>query len=144
MHQSHNTTTDLVNTGVNQQDQSNVSTDAMSIDRSDHASIIKNFLSKCGVTIETNNMPSNSLTIEQELAKLSTLPKNGHDHTSFWRLHKESMPILANLARKYLAISASSVPCESMFSISNHVLRKNRLALTSKNIRYTMFLKDKL
>ena len=62
----------------------------------------------------------------------------------FWCEHSKDMPMLAILARKYLAISASSVPSESAFSVANYVLRKNRLALSSRNLKYTMFLKDKL
>jgi hypothetical protein len=107
-------------------------------------SIIKSFLNQCGISTADRNIRSNTLTIEQELAKLSSLPKNEHVCASFWQSHCQSMPQLSILARKYLSISASSVPSESTFSISNYVLRKNRLALTSKNIRYTMFLKDKL
>jgi hypothetical protein len=53
-------------------------------------------------------------------------------------------PLLATIARKYLSIFSSSVPSESAFSTSSYVLRKNRLALSSKNIKYTMFLKDKI
>ena len=54
------------------------------------------------------------------------------------------MLTLSILARKYLAVSAINVPSESAFSVSNYVLRQNRLAFTSRNVKYTMFLKDKL
>jgi len=95
--------------------------------------------------MEERNICSNSLSIEQELAKLSTIPKVQYNScSSFWQINGQGMPQLALLARKYLSMSASSVPSESTFSVSNYLLRKNRLALTSKNIRLTMFLKDKL
>jgi hypothetical protein len=107
--------------------------------------VIKNFLSKCGVGPGNDHMCSSKvLTIEQELAKLSSIPKDEYEFNSFWQEHGKAMPKLAVLARKYLCISASSVPSESAFSISNYVLRKNRLALTTKNVKYTMFLKDKI
>ena len=107
---------------------------------------IKKLFNKCGIswssTTETN--VKKSLTIQQELAKLASIPKDEYDCSTFWREHGASMPTLSILARKYLAISATSVPSESAFSVSNYVLRKNRLALTSRNVKYTMFLKDKL
>ncbi|CAF1202668.1 unnamed protein product [Adineta ricciae] len=108
-------------------------------------SIITNFLSKCGVESTNISIRSKkSLTITQELAKLSSIPKDEYEFGSFWREHGDSLPKLASCARKYLSISSSSVASESAFSTSNYVLRKNRLALSSKNVKYTMFLKDKL
>ena len=122
-----------------------MSSNAMSIDPFEQESIIRNFLTQCGIAMEKKNEDCQALTIQQELARMASLPKREHKLcVTFWQSHGHSMPLLAALARKYLSISASSVPCESTFSISNHVIRKNRMALTSKNIRYTMFLKDKL
>jgi hypothetical protein len=123
---------------------SSTSGDAGSINQGERESIIRNFFQQCGIDMKDRISSSNVLTIQQQLAKFWSIPKNEFTCASFWQLHSQSMPQLAFLARKYLCISASSVPCESTFSISNYVLRKNRLALTSKNIRYTMFLKDKL
>jgi len=106
---------------------------------------IKKLFNKCGISCcTTNTGAKNTLTIHQELAKLASIPKDDYDYATFWQEHGSSMPNLAILARKYLAISATSVPSESAFSVSNYVLRKNRLALTSRNVKYTMFLKDKL
>jgi hypothetical protein len=75
---------------------------------------------------------------------MASLPKNDQDFCAFWQKHETTMPLLALQARKYLAISTTSVPSESAFPISNYVLRKNRFSLTSKNLKYCMFLKDKL
>jgi hypothetical protein len=109
------------------------------------ALVIHNFLNKCGVVSGINQTSSKkSLTIQQELAKLSSIPKDDYQFDSFWQEHGKALPKLATVARKYLCISSSSVPSESTFSTSNYVLRKNRLALSSKNVKYTMFLKDKI
>jgi hAT family C-terminal dimerisation region len=75
---------------------------------------------------------------------MSSLPKDNQEFSAFWQQHHTTMPLLAYQAKKYLAIFATSVPSESAFSVSNYVLRKNRLSLTSKNLKYCMFLKDKL
>ncbi len=109
------------------------------------ALVINNFLNKCGVEsgiVVINSKKSR--TIEQELAKLASIPKDDYEFNSFWQEHSNSLPKLAELARKYLSICSSSVPSESAFSTSNYILRKNRLALSSKNVTYTMFLKDKI
>ncbi|CAF1358275.1 unnamed protein product [Adineta ricciae] len=92
--------------------------------------VMKNFLSKCGVG--------------SEIAKLCSIPKNDLQFDSFWQEHGNNLPKLSVVAHKYLSIAASSVPSESAFSTSNYILRKNRLALTSRNIKYGMFLKDKI
>lgn len=106
--------------------------------------IISNFLSKCGLVgsfIETNS--TGKLNIKQELAKLASIPKDHYEFDSFWLQHQNELPKLSQIARKYLSIPSTSVPSESSFSISNYILRKNRLSLSSKNVKYTMFLKDK-
>jgi hAT family protein len=106
---------------------------------------IKKLFNKCGITCSmAASNGKKALTINQELAKLSSIPKDDYDCATFWREYSNAMPNLAILARKYLSISATSVPSESAFSVSNYILRKNRLALTSRNVKYTMFLKDKL
>jgi hypothetical protein len=107
--------------------------------------VIKNFLNKCGVgSGAAQTAPRRMPTIQQELAKLSSIPKDEYVFDTFWQEHGKGLPKLAALARKYLSICATSVPSESAFSVSNYVLRKNRLSLTSKNVMFSMFLKDKL
>lgn len=107
--------------------------------------MIKNLYSKCGITTNMNVTGSaKTPNIQQELAKLASIPKDEYGFNTFWREHGKAMPTLLTLARKYLAISASSVPSESTFSVANYVLRKNRLSLTGRNLKYTMFLKDKM
>ena len=107
--------------------------------------MLKKFLIKCGVnsTVDFNDS-SKTLTIQQELARMSSVPKENQEFSTFWQQHHTTMPLLAYQAKKYLAISSTGVPSESAFSVSNYVLRKNRLSLTSKNLKYCMFLKDKL
>ena len=112
---------------------------------SKNTTMLKKFLTKCGVNSNVDAVELNrSLTIQQELARMVSLSKENQECCLFWQQHHGSMPLLAVQARKYLAISATSVPSESAFSISSYVLRKNRLSLTSKNLKYSMFLKDKL
>ena len=97
--------------------------------------MLKKFLTKCGDQ-------SCALTAQQEITQMISLSKKTLDFSTFWQNTK--MPLLPVQARKYLAVSTAIVPSESAFSISNYILRKNRISLTSKNLKYCMFLKDKL
>lgn len=109
------------------------------------SAMLKKFLTKCGVNSSTDTSEQcRSLTIQQEIARMSSLVKDNHDFSTFWQKNENTMPLLAVQAKKYLAVSATSVPSESAFSISNYILRKNRLSLKSKNLKFCMFLKDKL
>jgi hypothetical protein len=113
--------------------------------RTESGAIIRNFLHKCGLITTSSSILSNTMvTIEQKIAKLSLIPKDKHEFTSFGQVNGREMPKLAVIARKYLCVCGTNVPSELAFSVSNYVLRKNRLALSSKNVIYTMFLKDKV
>ncbi|CAF1691835.1 unnamed protein product, partial [Adineta ricciae] len=121
-------------------------TSAASQSTSSKSSImLKKFLTKCGVNSTADaGGQCRALTIQQELARMVSLSKEDGGFSTFWQKHETTMPMLAVQAKKLLAISATSVPSESAFSASNYVLRKNRLSLTSKNLKCCMFLKDKL
>lgn len=106
---------------------------------------MNNFLNKCGMgsgVIQSGF--KRILTIEQELSKLSSIPKDNYQFDSFWQDYGKELPLLTMIARKYLSIPSSSVPSESAFSTTNYMVRKNRQGLSSKSITYSMFLKDKI
>lgn len=54
---------------------------------------------------------------------------------SWWKTHQELYPILAQMARDYLAIMASSVPVERLFSAASLIMTKNRCAMKSESLR---------
>ena len=54
------------------------------------------------------------------------------------------LPLLSNLAKVHLVACDSSVPSESAFSCSAYVACKERSHLSTENLAYTVFLKDKL
>ncbi|CAF4018115.1 unnamed protein product [Rotaria magnacalcarata] len=106
---------------------------------------LKAFREKCGI-IETSSAPvkSKTITLRQELIKYETFDKNEQSFASFWKKYVNLLPQLSNMARRYGSVPASSVPCESSFSIANHIVRKTRTSLTPKNLKYSLFLKDKM
>jgi len=51
-------------------------------------------------------------------------------------------PTLAILARRYLAIPASSAPSESIFSIAGDIITKKRNRLSDESFRLILVLKN--
>ncbi|CAF4701550.1 unnamed protein product [Rotaria sp. Silwood2] len=69
---------------------------------------------------------------------------NLYHSLQFWKKNKLLLPNLAPLAQKYLASPSTSPKSESAFSISAYYGRKQRAQLSSENLGFFVFLKDKL
>ena len=71
--------------------------------------------------------------IEQQLQKYLSEPledRHSTDPIKWWfDVGQKSFPLLFNIALDYLAIPATSVPSESVFSIAGLVLNKRRKLL---------------
>ena len=102
------------------------------------------FTSSCGFTVENENFSSKKgYTLKQELAYyLTSRQDNPLDISSYWRNNSSKLPLLASLVRKYCIIQATSVASESRFSIANYVGRKERASLSSRNLRFSMILRE--
>ena len=53
-------------------------------------------------------------------------------------------PHLALLAKKYLCIPSSSVPCERIFSVTGHLVSRRRAALSAENVNMLVFLNQNI
>ena len=62
------------------------------------------------------------------------------DPLSWWKARQILYPTLAKLAKKYLAIPASSVPAERIFSLAGNLVTKKRVQLSAENINLLIFL----
>jgi hypothetical protein len=51
-------------------------------------------------------------------------------------------PSLSKLARDFLSIMATSVPCEQLFSIAGHAITKSRNRLSGNSARELLCLKS--
>ena len=60
----------------------------------------------------------------------------------WWREKKESYPLMSRLARKYLALQATSTPAERVVSTLGFVLNKQRQAMGRELFSEIMFLSD--
>lgn len=59
----------------------------------------------------------------------------------FWKEKACQFPNLASLARHYLAIPATSVPSEQVFSLAGGIVTAKRARLKSKNTEMLVFCK---
>lgn len=62
---------------------------------------------------------------------------------NFWSSHEKRLPVMSSVVRRISIIPASSVPCESTFSIAGYLRRKERCSLSSQAMRYSLVLKDR-
>lgn len=62
------------------------------------------------------------------------------DPLTWWKCHETSFPIISKLARKYLAIPASTAPSERVFSTAKNILQKKRWRLLPNRLSKCIFL----
>jgi hypothetical protein len=99
----------------------------------------------CGIEDSDDSLNNvKAYSIKQEMAFYTTNIKNAEPTIeSFWKKYANQLPLLASLVRKYCIIPATSVPCESSFSIANWLQRKERSSLSSTSLKYSMILREK-
>ena len=73
-----------------------------------------------------------------------TGPSNNSNPLDFWRDNEKRFPLLSSIAKKYLAVMATSTTAERVFCTLGLVLTKRRLSLTGENVNKLLFLSDKL
>jgi hypothetical protein len=57
------------------------------------------------------------------------VPNANHDVAGWWAKHEAVYPGYAKAARRYLAIPATSAPCERLFSTAGRILEKRRASI---------------
>ena len=60
----------------------------------------------------------------------------------WWKIYSSEYPILAQMAKDYLTIMSTSVPCEQLFSIARKQITQTRNRLNSDTIRAYLCLKS--
>ena len=60
----------------------------------------------------------------------------------WWRENEERFPRIAKVARKYLAVPASSIASERVFSTAGNIMNKKRCSLSSKHLNILIFIKQ--
>jgi hypothetical protein len=67
---------------------------------------------------------------------------NDSDSLIWWKTHQDEFPVLASMARDWLAVVATSVPCESVFSIAGNTITRNRNRLNPETAKALLCLKS--
>lgn len=106
---------------------------------------IQTFFNKCEYVFSSEEMSSDrttTATIQQEIASYVSLVNKATEFQQFWRNHYRQLPRLASLVRRYCILPATSVACESAFSIAGFIQRKQRSSLAPSALRYLMLLRE--
>lgn len=109
-------------------------------------SSLNNFLKTCGV--QETAIPTASVTIQDDISVREQTSfymanvKNIPHFETFWTRYGTQLPDLVSVLKCYSCMQCSSVPCESSFSISGYIDRKQRCSLSASTIRYSMCLKN--
>jgi len=85
---------------------------------------------------------NNAIHID-EVASYLALPKIHHDECPlmWWKTNKTRFPILSKLAKKYLAVPATSTPSERLFSEAGNVMTIKRTQLAPNMLENLVFCK---
>ena len=81
-----------------------------------------------------------SLTESDELTAYLSEPVVNVDPLAYWRLNKIRFPILAKMARDYLALQPTSKDAEENFSKSRRTIPYNRRSQKASSIRNQMLV----
>ncbi|XP_065673458.1 E3 SUMO-protein ligase ZBED1-like [Hydra vulgaris] len=81
---------------------------------------------------------------EDEVSRYRKEPcaKMDSDPLQWWKLHQGSYPRLATIAKKYLSVPATTVPCERLFSTDGFIADKHRSSLLPDSLNMLLCLKD--
>ncbi|KAM3874432.1 E3 SUMO-protein ligase ZBED1-like [Diretmus argenteus] len=85
-------------------------------------------------------------TIKEEVTSYraaSGIPVDG-DPLAWWKSNECKYPHVAMMARRYLAVSATSVPSERVFSTAGDIVTAMRSTLSPDNVDILIFLKNNL
>ncbi|GET62115.1 zinc finger BED domain-containing protein 1-like [Rhizophagus irregularis DAOM 181602=DAOM 197198] len=84
--------------------------------------------------------PANNRNELNEYLAIPQIPFN-IDPFSWWKINKEKFPILSELARAYLSVSATSTPSERLFSDCGNLMGLKRTRISPEFFKRIMFLK---
>ena len=69
-----------------------------------------------------------------------SIVERGTDPFVWWEMNKDTYPHLYTVARRYLAIPATSVPSERLFSKAAQIVVQRLNRLTGKHVQMLLFL----
>ena len=92
--------------------------------------------------IFTPTYQQSEVTDELELYFDSHPPSDDIMPLDWWKLHESEYPVLSKMAKDYLAIMSTSVPCEQFFSIAGKQITQTRNRMHSDTAQACLCLKS--
>ena len=74
--------------------------------------------------------------------QFTSIPDTSADPLDWWKAAESRFPTIAQMARDYLAIQATSVACESTFSESGQLITSRRACMSEENIEASMLCRN--
>ena len=101
------------------------------------------FDSKVSNLVSTRNSNVSGTMETSEYFKEHLIPRE-REPLTWWLEHEKKYPNLSKLARKYLSITATSVPSERLFSKAGELVSHKRSCLKPSNVNMLLFLNQNL
>lgn len=104
------------------------------------------FFKLSGSATEVDSSVTIKDAVEAELSNYLLTPSidKEQDPLAWWKTHRVSFPHLAQLARRYLSIPATSSPSERLFSASGNIITCQRSSLKPAMVNRLVFLAKNL
>ena len=101
---------------------------------------------KLNVRLETQEPTSELNPILSEMCQYEYLPDAKKDLPilDWWKLHSNTLPELSSLAKKFLAIPASSTRSERVFSSGGNVVRSSRHNLHPEKVEQIILIRENI
>lgn len=80
------------------------------------------------------------LELDDYLSSSFATVSGSSDPLKWWKANSSRFPTLAKLALRYLAMNATSVASERLFSISGHIVNKKRASMKPDTVNRMVFL----
>ena len=74
------------------------------------------------------------LMLEYEIYQTMALPERDVDALEWWKQNENELPLLAGVARGYLAVPVTSASLERMFSLGGRLVQILNIILTQKTL----------
>lgn len=103
--------------------------------------LLKKITSAKQETVKEGDVPLKKRVIAEVKLYMSQPPiSSDTDPLAWWKIHAQELPLLGKVARKFLCIPATSVPSETVFSCSGHILVPHRSKLNPGKVNMLTFL----
>ena len=93
-------------------------------------------------TKQTRELDQSKIRKEMERYEEYTTPPKGASVLTWWKRHKDILPILSTMARAVLAVPASSAKSDRVFSTGANVVTKKRTRMLPPKVEQTIIIKE--